>query len=90
MAYEDLLGSCEENLVRKTEEDGSPVPGVTVTATSPAMQGQRTAYTGESGNWVIRNLPPGQYELTFELEGMATPVQSTVKRSTSAGRCWLP
>lgn len=58
-------------------EDGAAVPGVTVTATSPAMQGQRTAYTGESGNWVIRNLPPGQYELTFELEGMAT-VKSAV------------
>ncbi|MEA3230760.1 MAG: DUF2333 family protein, partial [Thermodesulfobacteriota bacterium] len=25
MAYEDLLGSCEESLVKKTEEDGSPV-----------------------------------------------------------------
>lgn len=25
MAYEDLLGSCEENLVKITEEDGSPV-----------------------------------------------------------------
>jgi len=25
MAYEDLLGSCEENLVKTTEEDGSPV-----------------------------------------------------------------
>ena len=25
MAYEDLLGSCEENLVKTTEEDGTPV-----------------------------------------------------------------
>jgi len=25
MAYEDLLGSCEENLVKTKEEDGSPV-----------------------------------------------------------------
>jgi len=25
MAYEDLLGSCEENLVKAEEEDGSPV-----------------------------------------------------------------
>jgi len=25
MAYEDLLGSCEENLVKATEEDGTPV-----------------------------------------------------------------
>jgi hypothetical protein len=25
MAYEDLLGSCDENLVKSTEDDGSPV-----------------------------------------------------------------
>jgi hypothetical protein len=57
--------------------DGSAVPGVLVTATSPALQGQRTTVTGEAGQWIIRNLPPGTYTVTFELEGMAT-VQSTV------------
>jgi hypothetical protein len=55
-----------------TLADGSPVPGVMVTASSPALQGQRTSYTSESGRYVIRNLPPGEYTLTYELEGMGT------------------
>lgn len=57
-------------------EDGSSIPGVLVTATSPALQGQRTTVTTETGMYVLRNLPPGEYTVTFELEGMAT-VQTT-------------
>ena len=52
--------------------DDSAVPGVLVTATSPSMQGQRTTVTSETGQWILRNLPPGEYTVTFELEGMAT------------------
>ncbi len=55
--------------------DGSSVPGVLVTATSPASPGVRTTVTSESGQWILRNLIPGAYTVTFELEGMAT-VQS--------------
>ena len=58
-------------------DDGSTVPGVLVTASSAALLGQRTTTTSESGQWIIRNLSPGEYTLTFELEGMAT-AQSTV------------
>ena len=53
--------------------DGQPVPGVLVTAQSPAMQGSRDTVTGENGGWVLRNLTPGIYSVSFELEGM-TPV----------------
>jgi len=56
-------------------DDGSAVPGVLVTASSSAMQGQRTTTTSDTGQWILRNLPPGDYTVTFELEGMAT-VQS--------------
>ena len=56
--------------------DGSAVPGVLVTASSSALQGQRTTTTSETGQWILRNLPPGDYTVTFELEGMAT-VQSS-------------
>jgi len=58
--------------------DGDPVQGVLVTAVSPALQGQRTVYSSETGQWILRNLPPGSYTVTFELEGMA-PAQSTVQ-----------
>ncbi len=57
-------------------DDGNPVPGVLVTVTSSALQGQRTSVTGETGEAIVRNLPPGTYTVTFELEGMAS-VQSS-------------
>src|SRR5215212_7717463 len=45
--------------------DGSLLPGVTVTATSPALQGSRVAYTGTNGDYILRGLPPGQYAVNF-------------------------
>ncbi len=49
---------------------GKPLPGVTVTIASPALQGTRTSVTGEGGGYNFPSLPPGQYTVTFELEGM--------------------
>src|SRR6058998_3007904 len=48
------------------------LPGVTVTATSPNLQGERTALTNEAGGFVFGALPPGDYRLRFELTGMNT------------------
>ena len=56
-----------------TMPDGTAVPGVLVTATSAKQQGSRDTVTGESGAWILRNLVPGLYNISFELEGM-TPV----------------
>src|SRR6185503_15395635 len=49
---------------------GAPLPGVNVTATSPALQGSRSAVSGEGGGYNLPNLPPGNYVLSFELAGM--------------------
>lgn len=43
--------------------DATAVPGVRVTASSPALQGQRTATTGPHGSWILRQLPPGPYNV---------------------------
>jgi hypothetical protein len=48
------------------------VPSVTVTATSPALQGPRTTVTDKTGLFAIHALPPGDYLVTFELPGFAT------------------
>src|ERR1700721_2018568 len=53
------------------------VPGVTVTVTSPALQGARTATTEALGGYVFRNLPPGDYQVKFELSGFGTVTQNT-------------
>jgi hypothetical protein len=50
------------------------LPGVTVTATSPSMQGSRTTVTDANGVYSIPGLPPGVYAVQFELQGMR-PVQ---------------
>lgn len=53
------------------------LPGVTVTVSSPALQGTRTAVTDGNGRYVLRGLPPGTYQVTFEMSGMKT-VHETV------------
>lgn len=53
-----------------TDEDGGALPGVTVTASSKAQMGDRTAITGGNGEYLIRGLTPGDYKVSFALEGM--------------------
>ena len=63
--------------------DAGPLPGVTVTATSPNLQGARTAVTSENGDYIIPLLPPGDYSLSFELQGFRTIQQTS---SVAAGQ----
>jgi len=50
--------------------DGVPLPGVTVTVSSLSLQGNRFTLTGENGGYNLRSLPPGSYEVRFEVVGM--------------------
>jgi outer membrane receptor for ferrienterochelin and colicin len=52
-------------------QGGSPLPGVRVTVSSPSLQGVRTVETDVNGNYVFAALPPGEYTVDFELEGLA-------------------
>jgi hypothetical protein len=61
------------------DQGGLVLPGVTVTASSPALQGVRSTVTDENGRYSIPGLPPGAYSVRYELQGMG-PVnrQNTV------------
>ncbi len=65
------LGAQQTGEVRGriTEEKGEALPGVTVTARSPNLQGLRTAVSDRSGDFRLPLLPVGTYSLTFELPG---------------------
>src|SRR5947207_11242181 len=52
-----------------TDAQGDVLPGVTVTATSPAQIGVRTALTEADGRFMFPGMPSGTYKLTFELQG---------------------
>src|SRR5262249_13306456 len=53
------------------------LPGVTVEATGPALQGRRASTTGKDGTYRLPGLPPGLYRLAARLPGFAT-VERTV------------
>src|SRR5215831_8306626 len=54
------------------DQQGLALPGATVTATSAALQGERTVVTDSDGNYLFRAVPPGSYNLKIEMNGMAT------------------
>ncbi len=73
-----IFGQTTGTLIGNVMTDSVPLPGVTVSVSSENLQGQRTAVTDVNGNFTIGALPPGRYNVVFELEGMQT-VQRNVK-----------
>ena len=63
---------------RVSGQDGAALPGASVTATSPNLQGPRRVTTNETGDYIIPFLPPGEYTLTFELQGFEKATQTTL------------
>ena len=52
-----------------TDGSGAVLPGVTVSLTGERVAGTRTTITNASGFYRILNLPPGSYDLHYDLEG---------------------
>jgi hypothetical protein len=57
---------------RVTDSQSAVLPGVTVTATSPALIQPQTTVTSETGNYRFPAVPPGMYEISYELGGFNT------------------
>ncbi|HEU4520666.1 MAG TPA: carboxypeptidase regulatory-like domain-containing protein, partial [Thermoanaerobaculia bacterium] len=70
------FGQLTSTLTGTVTSDGVGLPGVTVTISSPQMQGTRTAVTGDGGGYSFSAIPPGEYTVRFELAGM----QSSTRR----------
>ncbi len=64
-----------------SDVNGAPLPGVSVTASSTALQGTRTAVTNVNGDYTFAFLPPGDYTVTMTLSGFQT-VTRTAKVSS--------
>ncbi len=55
-----------------TDPQGAVLPGVTVTATSPALIGSRSTTTEVDGRFRLPQLPSGVYKLKFDLSGFTS------------------
>jgi hypothetical protein len=57
--------------------DGQAMPGVTVTVTSPSLQGSRSATSNGNGDYLLPSLPAGEYQVVFQLEGFQEAKRAT-------------
>src|SRR5688500_14095727 len=69
--------STTGTLVGTVSNDGVPLPGVTVTVSSPSLQGTRVDYTDTNGNYAFPNLPPADYTVQFEMSVMSNLSRAT-------------
>lgn len=60
------------------DDQGNPLPGVNVEATSPKLVGRATAVTDASGVFRLMALPSGTYEITFSLPGFKKIVRKEI------------
>ncbi len=58
------------------------LPSVTVSVTSPSLQGTRTTLTAGTGDYILTFLPAGEYKVRFELAGFQT-LETTIKLSAA-------
>jgi hypothetical protein len=63
---------------RVTDEQGSGLPGVEISASGPALQGTRVVVSSNDGHFHLPLLPVGAYTLTFKLQGFNTVKQENV------------
>jgi hypothetical protein len=55
-----------------TDEQGTPLPGVSIEATSPKLLGKATVISDGNGVYRIFAMTPGIYKITFVLQGFKT------------------
>jgi outer membrane receptor for ferrienterochelin and colicin len=53
----------------RASADAQALPGVSVVIKSVSLQGERAAVTSVSGDYAFVNLPPGDYQVDFKLDG---------------------
>ncbi len=65
------------------DEEGTPLPGVTVTLTSPNLMGEKSAITDVEGQYRFPALPPGLYMVKATLPGFATVEREDIRLTTT-------
>jgi hypothetical protein len=61
-----------------TDEEGIPLAGVTVEATSPKLVGRASIVTDSDGDYRLFALTPGVYRIEFALEGFKTVTRNGI------------
>jgi hypothetical protein len=60
------------------DQQGNPLPGVSVEAASPKLIGKAVATTDAAGVYRLMALPSGVYEITFSIQGFKTLIRKGI------------
>ncbi len=63
---------------RISDSSNAVIPGVTISIKSPAMQGERSTISDESGAYRFTLLPQGAYAVSYQLPGFKTIIRDAV------------
>jgi hypothetical protein len=65
------------------DESNAALPGVAVSVTGPVLQVSRLVQvTGPTGDYLVPDLPPGTYQVTFDLAGFTKVIRENVVLTT--------
>ena len=67
-----------------TDNDKGPLPGATVTVTSPTMVGTRQAVSDMNGYYRLAALPPGKFKILVALDQFNTQTRQDVELNVGA------
>jgi len=65
------------------DDEGTPLPGVTVTLTSPALMGEKSIITDVEGQYRFPALRPGLYAVKASLPGFTTVIREEIRLTTT-------
>lgn len=74
------------SLYGRITSGGKPLPAVTITVASAAFLGVRTTTSGAGGDYLLRALPPGIYDVEFSRTGMQTVLRRVKLLVADTGR----
>jgi outer membrane receptor protein involved in Fe transport len=69
---------------KAVDEQGAPLPGVSLTLSGEKLMGTRSTVSDGAGNFRFPALPPGTYSLKAELQGFGTVVQESIRLTTTS------
>ena len=67
-----------------TDEQGAPLPGVSLTLQGEKLMGSRVTVSDANGDFRYPALPPGTYSVTASLAGFGTVIQEKVRLTTTS------
>lgn len=70
--------------------EGAPLPGATITVSSPNLQGSRVEVTRDTGEFIFPFLPAGDYTVTVQMEGFQSQERNIRVSAAQSSRLSVP